>query len=235
MQILMGIVCRFEFFVNTPFLYLRVHCRILFTLFFLCSMAMIILAFMLSTLINNQRIGYTISFLFLLVSIIIQLFLSQIYLVYMVFYPEKMSVWVNRKRYRVESHRQVRLLPLPTLQLRKDVWGDIASDIDALRPGRVQLGEGGAVQVGVLCEESARETNAWHSVPCTSSLTLGKRPHRVLLPSAHQCRQLRTARVVLRPHHIRQQRNRRVPYSYQLAIRYSSSAGDIGARERGTR
>jgi hypothetical protein len=96
MQILIGIICNFEFFINTPFMYKCILInRILFIIFFTCSICMIIMAFMLSTIISSQRVGYSISFLFLLVSIILQLFLSEIYIVYMIFYPENMSFWVS--------------------------------------------------------------------------------------------------------------------------------------------
>ena len=96
--VIFGVFCGFEFFWNTPLLYLSLAFhnsdRIIFILFFVFSMSMMMLAFLLSTLLTSQTTAYAISFLFLLAGVVMQIILTNILVVYLIFYPEEMHIWV---------------------------------------------------------------------------------------------------------------------------------------------
>lgn len=63
-------------------------------LFFVFDMAMVSLAFMLSTIVTTTTSAYGVSFLFLLIAVVLQVVLSNISMVYFIFYPEHMTIWV---------------------------------------------------------------------------------------------------------------------------------------------
>jgi len=93
--ICLGMLFQFEFFWKTPFLYFfLIILRIIFILFFMFSMSMIMLAFMLSTILDTKQLAYGVSLLFLLVGLVLQIILSNIHMIYFLFYPETMEVWV---------------------------------------------------------------------------------------------------------------------------------------------
>ena len=55
---------------------------------------MMMLAFLLTTFLTTERIAYAASFLFLLAGVVLQMLLTNVFLVYMLFYPEQMQTWV---------------------------------------------------------------------------------------------------------------------------------------------
>jgi len=66
----------------------------MFALFFVFSLSMISLAFFFTTLINSQRVAYTASFAFLLSGVVLQAILSNVLMVYILFYPKDIQFWV---------------------------------------------------------------------------------------------------------------------------------------------
>jgi len=64
------------------------------------SIGMIMLAFMLSTILNTERIAYAVSFLFLLAGVVMQVILTNVFAVYLIFYPEQMAFWVFLYQYK---------------------------------------------------------------------------------------------------------------------------------------
>jgi len=61
----------------------------MFILFFMFSMAMVLLAFILSTLISTQRVAYTVSYAFVLLSIIILIMLTNALVLYFLFFNDR--------------------------------------------------------------------------------------------------------------------------------------------------
>lgn len=93
--ICIGMLFQFEFFLNTPFLYSSYFISsILFILFFITSVAMVMLAFMLSTILETKQHAYGVAFITLLIGVVLQILFSNIHLVYFLFYPEVPGAWV---------------------------------------------------------------------------------------------------------------------------------------------
>ena len=80
--ILGGLAFQFDLFYNANLV-------IIFFMFFLFGYAMIILAFILSTMVSTQRIAYTVSFAFVLTAIIIELTLTNSLVAYFIFFNDK--------------------------------------------------------------------------------------------------------------------------------------------------
>ena len=89
--ILAGYALHFDFFLKTPYL-------ILVMLFGAFSLAMELLAFLLSTLITNLKTAYTISYAFLLLGLVLQLFMTNVYLLYLL-YLDVIPSWISWVRF----------------------------------------------------------------------------------------------------------------------------------------
>ena len=94
-----GHIFRYDYFLQTPFSYLSsinyliiINHRILFSLFFLFGLAMQSLAFFITTLCSNMNVGYTAAYAFLMLGIVMEFFLSNIYVVYL-FYLTNSPDW----------------------------------------------------------------------------------------------------------------------------------------------
>ena len=104
-----GYLLSFDFFLKTPYL-------ILLMLFFGFGMSMMLLAFCLSTVISSLKTAYTISYAFLLLGLVLQLFMINVVLLYLL-YLEIIPWWIRII---------VFLLPLyPPFNFSK-AFGDIA-------------------------------------------------------------------------------------------------------------
>ena len=89
--IVSGLLCQFDFFLHTPYL-------ILLMLFGLFTLAMIALAFMMATLLTTTKAAYTTSYAFILLGLVLQLFLSDVTILYL-FYARGVPTWVVVVRY----------------------------------------------------------------------------------------------------------------------------------------
>lgn len=89
--ILTGYILGFDFFLKTPYL-------ILVMLFGAFALAMEMLAFLLSTLISNLKTAYTISYSFLLLGLVLQLFMTNVYLLYLL-YLDIIPTWISWVRF----------------------------------------------------------------------------------------------------------------------------------------
>ena len=87
----MGYIIGFDFFTKTPYL-------ILIMLFGGFGVAMQFLAFLLSTLIGSLKTAYTISYAFLLLGLVLQLFMTNVYLLYLL-YLDLIPGWISWVRF----------------------------------------------------------------------------------------------------------------------------------------
>lgn len=86
--ILAGLACQFDLFFNADFF-------ILFILFFMFSIAMLMLAFILSTCVSTQRVAYTISYAFVLLAIVILLMFTNSLVLYFIFFNDRSESYVG--------------------------------------------------------------------------------------------------------------------------------------------
>ena len=80
--ILGGMAFQFDLFFNANLV-------IVFFLYFLFGMAMILFAFIISTMVSTQKIAYTVSYAFVLLAIVIELMLTNSLVLYFIFFNDK--------------------------------------------------------------------------------------------------------------------------------------------------
>eukprot|EP00357_Protocruzia_adherens_P001361 CAMPEP_0115019368 /NCGR_PEP_ID=MMETSP0216-20121206/29400_1 /TAXON_ID=223996 /ORGANISM="Protocruzia adherens, Strain Boccale" /LENGTH=942 /DNA_ID=CAMNT_0002390821 /DNA_START=13 /DNA_END=2841 /DNA_ORIENTATION=- len=85
--ILSGMACEFDFFLKTPFM-------ILLALFFFFALAMLMFAFFMVTLIATLKAAYTMSYAFILLGLVLQIFLSKAAIVQFL-YVASLPRWVT--------------------------------------------------------------------------------------------------------------------------------------------
>lgn len=88
--IIASLACLFSVFIHTPY-------PLMLLLFFVFSMAMICLAFLLSTLIKTTKSAYTTSYAFILIGLVLQFLLSNITIIYLL-YADNVPNWVSFAR-----------------------------------------------------------------------------------------------------------------------------------------
>jgi len=84
--IVSGLICDFDIFLHCPY-------PIILMLFTLFSIAMMFLAFLVSTFLKTTKAAYTASYAFILIGLVLQFFMSNIYIIYL-FYSEDVPNWV---------------------------------------------------------------------------------------------------------------------------------------------
>ena len=78
----------FEAFINAPNYWL-------FTVFWSTCMAMVSFGFMVTTLVNNQTTGYTVSYAFIMTSVIFKIIFIHTMALYVTFFLDDQPLWVN--------------------------------------------------------------------------------------------------------------------------------------------
>jgi hypothetical protein len=86
-MVLTGIICQFDVFINCPI-------PITFMLFFLFNITMQILAFFLSTILKSQKSAYTVSYGFILIGLVMEIFLTN-YAIILYLYSKDLPKWVG--------------------------------------------------------------------------------------------------------------------------------------------
>ena len=64
-------------------------------MFFFFAEAMLLFAFFIGTLVNTQRVAYTASYAFVLLAVLLEIILSNITLVYFLFFNKRSSLWIS--------------------------------------------------------------------------------------------------------------------------------------------
>ena len=64
-------------------------------MFFFFAEAMLLFAFFVGTLVNTQRVAYTASYAFVLLAVLLEIILSNITLVYFLFFNKRSSLWIS--------------------------------------------------------------------------------------------------------------------------------------------
>lgn len=87
MTILTGLAFQFDLFYNAGFF--------VFILMFIFSIAMVLLAFIISTIVSTQKMAYTVSYAFVLFAVVIEMMLTNSLVTYFIFFNDKSDTSID--------------------------------------------------------------------------------------------------------------------------------------------